>query len=162
MALNVGRWFKYAQAKLDAAARSGNEELDQLEAERAAEIADRPWLASDGTAPSFDEARARIEWEAEQAKRQAEIAEAASADQATPSAPGSEVSADDPSGAGAPSPDADRPPAAALQPPVPSSGTEAEVAAAKLELEQRERDARTRLDAIRDELGIDPPAPGSP
>lgn len=161
MALNVGRWFKYAQAKLDAAARSGNEELDQLEAERAAEIAERPWLASDGTAPSFDEARARIEWEAEQAKRQAEIAEAASTDQVPPSAPASEVGADDPSGAGAPSPDADRAPAAP-KPPVRSSGTEAEVAAAKLELEQRERDARTRLDAIRDELGIDPPAPGSP
>lgn len=150
MGLDVGRWFKYAQAKLDAAVRSGNDELDQLEAQREAELADRPWLASDGEAPTLDEARARIAWEAEQAQRGAAPPPPATAPPATaagdPTTPASD-------------PDAPTPPAAR---PAPSSGTEAEVAAAKLVLEQREVEARQRLEAIRAELGVDPPAPGSP
>ena len=144
MALDVGRWLKYAQAKLNSAVRSGNDELDQLEAEREVELAERPWLASDGEAPTFDEARARIEWEAEQAKT-------------PPTAPPAAPTASPVASAEGPS--ATTPPPA---PAAPSSGTEAEVAAAKLVLEQREREARERLDAIRAELGVDPPAPGSP
>ena len=135
MALDVGRWLKYAQAKLNGAVRSGNEELDRLEAEREVELADKPWLASDSAAPTFDEARARIEREA---------ADATNAAAPTPSAP---------------APSAPTPPSG---PTVPSSGTDAEVAAAKVELEQRDEEAKARLDAIRDELGVDPPAPGSP
>lgn len=131
MALDVSRWLKYAQAKLDATLRSGHRELDQLEAEREAELADRPWLASDGEAPTFDEARARIEWEAEHQRERAEVG-----------------------------PTAEPTPPSATR--LPSSGTDAEVAAAKLELEQRDKDAKARLDAIRDELGVDPPVPGSP
>ncbi len=142
MALDVGRWLKYAQAKLTSAVRSGNAELDQLEAEREVELAERPWLASDSTAPTLDEARARIEWEA---------AQAAPAPPTT--APEAPAASDAPT-SGAPTP----PPA----PAAPSSGTEAEVAAAKLVLDQREREAKERLEAIRAELGVDPPAPGSP
>lgn len=104
MALNVGRWFKYAQARLDAAVRSGHEELDELEAERAAQVAERPWLGSDAEVPTFDEARARIE--------------------GTAAAP---IDAD------------------------------AEAAQARLEVDRRARESADRLDAIRRELGVEPP-----
>ena len=46
-------------------ASSAHDELDQLEAEREVELAEKPWLASDSEAPTFDEARARIECEVE-------------------------------------------------------------------------------------------------
>ncbi len=72
MAANVGRWWKYAQAKLNGAVTSSNAELDDLEAEQAARAADKPWLASDGDAPTLEETRARIEWEAEEQRRRAE------------------------------------------------------------------------------------------
>lgn len=72
MALDVGRWLKYAQAKLNSAARAGHDELDQLEAERKVELAEKPWLASDSEAPTFDEARARIEYESKEQRRRAE------------------------------------------------------------------------------------------
>lgn len=152
MALDVGRWLKYAQAKLDSAVRSGNRELDQLEAEREVELAEKPWLASDGEAPTFDEARARIEWEAEHQRQQAEASAA--------ERPAGEPSTGAPSTDPSPSPGAPTPPAPSTR--LPSSGTEAEVAAAKVELEQRDKDAKARLDAIREELDVDPPAPGSP
>src|SRR5690349_11553305 len=86
MALNLGRWLKYAQAKLNDAVSSGNRELDQLEAEREAEIADRPWLASDGEAPTMDEARARIEWEAAEQQRRADATSGTPAPASPPAA----------------------------------------------------------------------------
>jgi len=132
VALDLGRWFRYAQAKLNDAVRSGNAELDRREAEREVELADRPWLGADDEVPTFDEARARIERTAEDAAR-----------------------------GGAPE-DRDDPPATLEGPRPPSSGTDAEVAAARLELERRGEEARARLDAIRAELDGDPPAPGSP
>lgn len=73
MALNVNRWLQYAKARIDSAVGSGHAELDRLEAQQEAERADKPWLASDSAAPTFDEARARIAWEADQqAKKVAE------------------------------------------------------------------------------------------
>lgn len=72
MAANVGRWLKYAQAKLNSVVSSSNAELDDLEAEQAARAADKPWLSSDGDAPTLEEARARIEWEADEQRRRAE------------------------------------------------------------------------------------------
>ena len=72
MAANVGRWLKYAQAKLNSVVSSSNAELDDLEAEQAARAADKPWLSSDGGAPTLEEARARIEWEADEQRRRAE------------------------------------------------------------------------------------------
>lgn len=124
MALDLGRWWKYAQAKLSSAAASGNEELDRLEAERAAELADRPWLAADGEAPTIDEARARIEWEAAHAQPTASAGSAAE--------------------------------------PAASTGAadDAEVAAARLELDRQARESTKRLEAIRAELGVDPPTEG--
>lgn len=65
MGFNLGRWFKYAQAKLDQSVRDDHAELDRLEAEREVELAERPWLGSTEEVPSFDQAKARIEWEAE-------------------------------------------------------------------------------------------------
>ena len=73
MALNLNQWVNYAKTKLESAVGRSNAELDRLEAERAAEAADKPWLVSDSEAPTLDEARARIEWEArQQADRSAE------------------------------------------------------------------------------------------
>ena len=72
MALNVNRWVKYAKARIDSAVGSGHEELDRLEAKREAERADKPWLGSDSAAPTFDEARARIAWEADQQAKKAD------------------------------------------------------------------------------------------
>jgi len=78
MALDVNRWLKYAKARIDDAVGSGNRSLDRLEAEQEANAADKPWLRSSGEAPTLDEARARIEWEAQrqadQAKAEAEAA----------------------------------------------------------------------------------------
>ncbi len=81
MALNVNRWLNYAKARIDSAVGSGHESLDRLEAKQEADRADKPWLASDSTAPTFDEARARIAWEADQqAKKAARHQEAENAD----------------------------------------------------------------------------------
>jgi len=67
MGLDVNRWLKYAKARLDAAVGSGNKKLDDLEARQEADRADKPWLRGpdDGVAPTLDQVRARIEWEAE-------------------------------------------------------------------------------------------------
>ena len=126
MAANVGRWLKYAQAKLSSAIDSSNEELDELEAEQAAAAKDKPWLSSDGAAPTLDEARARIEWEAEEQRRRAEAA-----------------------GETAPK-DVDEP---ATPAPV-----DPEVAQARLELDRQAKESAARLEAIRKELGVDPPS----
>ena len=105
MAANVGKWLKYAQAKLAHAIDSSNAELDELEAEQAARVADEPWLASDDPVPTYDEARARIEAETEAAAK-----------------------------------------------PDPS------VAEARRELDRQAEESKARLEAIRKELGVDPPA----
>lgn len=128
MALNLSRWWKYAQAKANSALRDAERELDDLEAERAAQVAERPWLADDAEAPSLDTARARIEWEA---------AQQAGSTGGAPTAPAEPSSEARPHATGA---------------------SEPEVEAARLELDRREREAKARLEAMRDELGIDPPA----
>ena len=123
MAANLSKWLKYAQAKLNSAVSSSNAELDELEAEQRAAAEDKPWLSSDGDAPTLEEARARIEWEAEEQRRQAEA------------------------------------PAAPSTPSTPSTPAEdSEAAQARMELDQRAEDAKVRLDEIRKELGVDPPA----
>jgi hypothetical protein len=55
------RWFRYGKAKVDAAVRDLDEHVDRKEAELRAEHDGKPWLADDDDAPSFDEAKARIE-----------------------------------------------------------------------------------------------------
>lgn len=132
MAANVGRWWKYAQAKLNSVVSSSNAELDDLEAEQSARAADRPWIGSDSEAPTLEETRARIEWEAEEQRRRAEANEAAKAD----------VDA------------ADSPEDALAR---ASAAPDPEVVKAQLELDRQARESKDRLDQIRKELGVDPP-----
>ncbi|HWJ61615.1 MAG TPA: hypothetical protein VNS19_06575 [Acidimicrobiales bacterium] len=128
MAANVGRWWKYAQAKLNSVVNSSNAELDELEAEQAARADGKPWLSSDSEAPSLDEARARIEWETEEQRRRADAAQGGDAVtvEATPKAHGDEPA--DP-----------------------------EVVRAQLALDRQARESKERLEQIRKELGVDPP-----
>lgn len=75
MALQWQRWLKYAQAKLDSSLKQGEAELDRRESELEARSAGRPWLGSTRDAPSFDEAKARIDHQTREAtQRRAEAA----------------------------------------------------------------------------------------
>lgn len=132
MALDVNRWLQYAKARIDSAVGQGNSSLDRLEAEREAELAEKPWLRSDGNAPTLDEAKARIEWEAERQQ--------AAAQGRTPSVPAP--------GAGTGAEPLD------LQ----DQAAAAEAQSARLQLEAQERASVERLEAIRKELGVDAPA----
>jgi hypothetical protein len=153
MAMNVNRWVRYAKARIDAAVGQGNESLDRLEAERQAELAERPWLAADGTAPSLDEARARIQWEARQQetlRSQRSPSDAASADIEPDARTGTDTGADTAgigrsmqTHAGHRSPQ--------------RVAADAEHEAARLELEDRSRRSADRLAEIRRELGADDP-----
>lgn len=141
MGMNVNRWLKYAKTKLDSTVQSGNEELDRLEAKQEAERADRPWLGADDDAPTFEEAQARIRWEAEEAERTKKAAEGAA-----PAAP-------------APSP-ADGSNDRAVDPT--EDAASAEQAAARLELDARAKASAERLEQIRRELGVDHPPAADP
>ena len=162
---SFSKWLDYAKTKVEMAVRSGNRELDELEAEREATTADKPWLRAEGEAPTFDEARARIEWQAKQA-----------AEGGTPPAPGpvpgsvagsvpgsTSGSTSGPDPAVEPtSPAPGAPPAGPTTPAAPITSPEdrardAEAASARVELEARQRESAARLEAIREELGIDPP-----
>ena len=131
MAANVGRWLKYAQAKLNSVVSSSNEELDELEAEQAARAEGKPWISSDSDAPTLEETRARIEWEAEEQRRRAE---------ADASAEVAAIGSSDDALARA------------------EAGPDPEVVKARLELDRQARESKDRLEAIRKELGVDPPA----
>lgn len=166
MSSNVTRWMKYARARIESAVGKGNQELDRLEAERQADLADRPWLAADGDAPTLDEARARIRWEAEQAAAAKPGADRTAGGAEPPAAPGASE-ATPPAGASAahdgPEPsDAPTRPAAEAPRAPEDVQAEAEAAGARLELEARQRESAARLDAIRAELGIEPPPANGP
>ncbi len=134
MALDVNRWLKYAKARIDTAVNQGNASLDRREAEREADLADKPWLRSDRSAPTLDEAKARIEWEAEEQRRRAGKDGVAPGDaDARTEARRPQATADD-----------------------------AEHESARLELEQREQASAARLDQIRRELGVEDPPAGAP
>jgi multidrug efflux pump subunit AcrA (membrane-fusion protein) len=149
MAMDLNKWVNYAKARLESAVGRGNDELTRLEAEREAELADKPWLRSDGAAPTLDEARARIEWES---RRQEELAAERDRMNAATAAP--EPSGTNPAEppAGVPAPSA---PAAPADPEELRLAAEAEQA--KLAIEERDRAAAQRLDEIRRELGVDAP-----
>lgn len=159
MGFDVDRWLKYAKARFDAAVGSGNRRLDELEAEREAERADMPWLTdedSEAVAPSMDQVRARIEWEAERQGVDAPKGTGGVPDR--PEEPPIVTPPATPAPAPAPTPGA---------PPVRSpeeQHEDAEREMARLELEARQKASAERLDDIRKELGVDaPPAdpPGS-
>lgn len=148
MALDVGRWLKYAQAKLGRAVQDANAEMDDLEAQQQARAADRPWIAADGEAPTLDEAKARIEWEAEQQRQLAEEAERAERAKAAPPAEARASADPAPSAASADAPTA---------PPPEANAEDPDLARARLELDRQAREGRERLAAIRKELGVEPP-----
>ena len=152
----MSRWMKYAKARLDAALGQGNDELDRLEAEREAELADKPWLRSEGEAPSFDEARARIEWEAERQRRLAEQRSASDGPRPSPAADvGRDPQAgDEPRSGTAPDRGAETDP---LESPAEAAARES----ARVELEERQRLSATRLEEIRRELGIEADTPAA-
>lgn len=153
MALDLNRWFAYAKARAGSAVDRGNRSLDRREAERAAELADKPWLGSDGDAPSFDEVRARIAWESE---RQVDGGEArAEPEPATPAEPGT-----GPRHGSAPVDPVANPGPAPRSPQ--DVAADAEHEGARLELERRQQAATERLRAIRDELGVDHQDPSDP
>lgn len=131
MALDVNRWLKYAKARIDSAVGQGNKSLDRLEAEREADLADKPWLGSDRDAPTLDEARARIEWEAERQRRESGHGGGAVSDRPAPRSPR-------------------------------DAAADAEQESARLELDRREKESATRLEQIREELGVDTPPADPP
>ena len=102
-----------------------------------AATADKPWLASDGDAPTLDETRARIEWEAERAAS-ARPHGPTSGDPPRTRRPGAPVSRRQ-----------RRPRPARWIAADPEAGRPA------VELDRRDREARERLEAIRKELGVD-------
>lgn len=67
MGVEWQRWLRYAKAKIDLTVNEGEREMDKLEAEQAAAVEGKPWLSGTGDAPTFDEAKARIEDRAGQA-----------------------------------------------------------------------------------------------
>ena len=163
MAMNVGRWLRYAQAKVGDVVRSAEADLARREAAREVEQADKPWLNDDAEAPDLDTARARIAWEAEQA----EAARREQTEQADPTAAERADRTDDPSAppAGTADPDEGTDPGEGTG-AEPSGGVvdlgrygtdEAEAAQARIELDQRAADSAARLEAIRRELGVDDP-----
>ena len=145
MGLDVHRWLKYAKARIDTAVGQGNRSLDRLEAEREAELAEKPWLRSDGAAPTLDEARARIEWEAERQRRDAGDQPGTVAD---PPPDGSGGPSDGPGGSPPRSPE--------------DAAADAEQETARLELEARADEAAARVERIRAELTDTPRHPRSP
>lgn len=180
--MNVNRWVRYAKARIDAAVGQGNESLDRLEAERQAELAERPWLAADGTAPSLDEARARIEWEARQQEAlqsQRSPSDAASADIEPDAETDTDTAGGSPAGR-VPSVGSSAAPGGIGEADMPGKtggaaeigrsmqthagprspqrpAVDAEHEAARLELEDRSRRSADRLAEIRRELGVDDP-----
>lgn len=143
--MNVNRWLLYAKAKLDETLRSSNQELDRLEAKQEAERADRPWLGANSDAPSIDEARARIEWEAEGAKRESAKDRDASA----------------PTGGSTPAPASGAPRTGTGERRLPtdplSEAEAAERSEARIELDARAKESAHRLEEIRKELGVAEP-----
>ncbi len=125
MAFQIGRWLKYAQARLAGSVEAADRELDELEAQRAAEVADRPWLADDGPVPTLDQVKARIDAEADAQQRAGRSEESA--------------------------------PPAGERGPSTTATNDPDLTAAQLELDRRSKEASARLEAIRAELGVEPP-----
>jgi len=148
MGLELNRWLRYTRARVRAALDAGNDRLDELEAQREAERAERPWLSSDGEDLSFDQVKARIEWEERAAAR------GTAADRPTGTGTGTgdgPASGDAAAGAGA------RDGAGAGG----GEATAEELTPAVDDLRAREAASKARLEAIRRELGVDPGGPGA-
>ena len=139
MAAQWERWLRYAKAKLDDTVKKGDAELDRREADQRARAEAEPWLASEGDAPTLDEARARIEHQArqaEEAQRSRDAAKPSLAEEPTSDGPS------DPAPAGPAAPSA--PPPLATDPQLGS-----------IDFAAQQRAADQRLAAMRKELGLD-------
>lgn len=153
------RWLRYAKAKLDDTVKRGDAEMDRLEAEQRARAEGKPWLASEADAPTLDEARARIEHQAEEARR-AEAARRAEQDRRTgtsaprttdPGATDPPHPAPDPAELAPSAPPAD--PAPSTDPAPPPLATDPQLGTIDFAAQQRAADER--LAAMRRELGLD-------
>ncbi|QYG94610.1 hypothetical protein HC251_20660 [Iamia sp. SCSIO 61187] len=159
MAAQWERWLRYAKAKLDETVTRGDAELDRREAELAARAQEEPWLASDGAAPTLDEARARIEHQARQAEQARRAEEAGRDVEATGAerrgagdAPASPSLAEPPAGGS---------PAVAAGPAEPPRlATDPQLGS--IDFEAQKRAADQRLAAMRKELGLDEDPPPGP
>ncbi len=153
---NLNRWIDYARTRVEMALRSGNRELDELEAQQRAAVEEQPWLGATDESPTFEEAKARIEWQARQAAEG--NASTAQGSASNPSPPASET-------AGTNHPPTTPGPAPVHEPPTdltdPADRAADAAASARLELEARQRESSARLDAIRQELGIEGPPDGT-
>jgi hypothetical protein len=162
MAAQWERWLRYAKAKLDQTVTRGDAELDRREAELAARAEAEPWLASDGDAPTLGEARARIEHQAEQARRAREAHEAeqvrVTEQEGDAAAPTEDAGAIE--GPHDAPPEAPPPAAPTGRPEPPRLATDPQLGA--IDFEAQKRAADQRLAAMRKELGLDEePPPGS-
>ncbi len=153
MGLDLNRWFNYAKARVNSAVGQANSSLDQREAEREADLADKPWLRSDGEAPTMEEARARIEWEAERQR----VGEAT--DPGVDPDRGRTGAMTPSTGDQGDRPERDGDPVGAAPRSPQDLAADAEQETARLELERRTQASADRLKAIRAELGVDDPAP---
>lgn len=145
MATEPDGWLERLKAKVEDALASGNRRLDEMEAERARERADKPWLSEGGEAPTLDQVRARIEWEeGRTARRGGEPTGTASGDTGPDLDPERTSAARRGSGE------------TVVGRPDPFDTSAAEREALRIEMAERERASRERLDKIRRELGVDP------
>lgn len=154
------RWLRYAKAKLDDTVKRGDAEMDRLEAEQRAKAEGKPWLASEADAPTLDEARARIEHQAEEARR-AEAARRAEQDRRTdaPALRTTDPGATDPPHP-APDPADVAPSAPPADPAPPPLATDPQLGTIDFAAQQRAAD--DRLAAMRRELGLDDKADEDP
>lgn len=144
MAAQWERWLKYAKARFDATLAKGETEMDRLEAEQAARAEGKPWLSSTSDAPSFDEAKARIEAQAEAAGRTAPTEGPAS-----PSSSSSGPPSDVPGASGA------APSAPDIRKPSPTAAPAGDA----IDFAAQQKAAEERLAQMRAELGLDDPPP---
>lgn len=170
MALNVGRWIRYAQAKVSDVVRSTEEDLARREAAREVEQADKPWLGDDAEAPDLETTRARIAWEAERAERARRAGSSAEGvpadDDARIQAAGAPGDVVGEAGGNASDQITGGTEAGAAHAGAAASGDgstvdlerfgtgAAEAAQARIELDQRAAESAARLEAIRRELGV--------
>lgn len=158
MAAQWERWLRYARAKLDDTVRRGDAEMDRLEAEQRARSEAEPWLASEGDAPTLDEARARIEHQARRAdeNRRARPRDAPGPDTAPPAdtaRPGAAAGpADSAAGSDTAAPADGASPASSPASPAPLA-TDPQLGSMDFAAQQRAADER--LAAMRRELGLD-------
>lgn len=164
MATEPDGWLERLKAKVEGALAAGNRRLDELEAQRARERADKPWLSEEGEAPTLEQVRARIEWAERRAAGSNEGPAGAGEITEPPERGGRSSGVDEAEeGGGAADGPTDRGPGSRNEPSSTTAAgrsdafdhSAAEREAMRIEMAERERASRERLDEIRRELGVD-------